>query len=89
MAILSRSGLTAVASERDEWCKSIHELIDGVARRLCRSAPKSARVKLAAFRERVDVTLGARARTRFERELDMCLEDTAYFRAAARRHIRA
>jgi hypothetical protein len=70
-----------------EWKNFAIDLIDGLERQLCSSAPKTARLQLAELRECASKATTIKARKSCEQRLDKLIESTPFFRAAARRHV--
>jgi hypothetical protein len=70
-----------------EWRNFASELIDGLERQLCSSAPKRAKLQLAELRECASKATTAKARKAWERRCDRLGESTPFFRGAVRRHI--
>jgi hypothetical protein len=70
-----------------EWKNFAIDLIDGLERQLCSSAPKTARLQLAELRECASKATTVKARKSCEQRLDKLVESTPFFRAAARRHV--
>lgn len=70
-----------------EWKSIIVPLIDGLDAQLCPSAPRKAHTILKQFRTLALGAANARERKRIEKGLDLLVESTPYFRAAARRYL--
>jgi hypothetical protein len=68
-----------------QWIDFTIGLIDRLERQLSPSAPKTARVQLAAVRVQASRSNTARARKSCEQRLDKLTESTPHFRGAARR----
>jgi hypothetical protein len=63
--------------------------IDGIKRELCPSAPERGHAALDRVRCRVHDAANARQRKKVEKDLDVLVHSTPYFRAATRRHFNA
>jgi len=66
----------------------MEELLDGVQQELGSTVPIKTKVALDTFRKRLDETLVARRRKRFEQELEAFLQSKRALRAAAKRYLR-
>ena len=64
------------------------DLLTGVERELCSSAPTEARVTLHSFRKRLNQCRVIRKRKAFDRDLEAFLQSKPCLRGAAKRHIR-
>ena len=71
----------------EEWKPFATEMVNGLERRLCISAPKKARAQLRQMRDDVNRARTSRLRKRWERKLDALVESAPWFRAAAKRYL--
>ena len=69
------------------WKATMREMVDGVARCLCASAPAAARAELSRARKTIEEARTAERRRRWERQFDALVESAPYFRGAAGRYL--
>ena len=72
----------------EEWKLFATDLVNGLERCLCISAPKKAHAQLQQMRNDVNRARTSKLRQRWERNLNALVESAPWFRGAAKRYRR-
>ena len=82
-----KSGTRGRRETKEEWIAAASAILDGLERRLGRSAPQRQRLRLQGFKARLLRPETFRYRDRFKRELDRFVQNAPHVKMAADRYI--